>query len=40
MYILCGYHGTRSNFEIGGKEGGGGAPLVTQYWGGQETSSY
>ena len=24
-------HGPQSNFEIGG--GGGGAPLVTQYWG-------
>ena len=26
--------GPRRNFEIGG---GGGAPLVTQYWGGQKT---
>ena len=27
--------GPRRNFEIGGR--GGGAPLVTQYWGGQKT---
>ena len=27
--------GPRRNFEIGG--GGGGAPLVTQYWGGHKT---
>ena len=27
--------GPRSNFEIGGE--GGGAPIVTQYWGGHKT---
>ena len=36
-FSLLLYQGPRSNFEIGG-----GAPLVTQYWGGgaQDTFSY
>ena len=34
MYILCGYHGTRSNFEIGGKEGGGGGTVSDSILGG------
>ena len=34
--IASAMQGPRSNFEIGGGE----APLVTQYWGAQNTFSY